>query len=374
MFITDIHDISTNREYTDEGYLRVPANISRIGVQLYTAIEMGKVGASPDELVNIYRPADEVFTDESLASFINKPITNNHPPTLLDAKTAAKYSVGMSIDKIRRNHSYVRATLLITDAAAIREIENGKVELSNGYTSDIEWVAGVTDGGESYEGIQRNIRGNHIAIVAHGRAGKTCKISDKSIPQGDEMTIKISVKDVSYDVEPQIGQLISSIQNDAKMSKDAVEKELEDLKGEMDNMKEKMAKLRAMKDDLEEKKTTDAQLDVLVADRQVFVDQVLKINADTKWQGLVKADIIKSVVTDALPKLDLKDQTAEYLQARFDILVENSASKPVVNLVDVGLSATLAAPTVKVVDTRPISVIAREKMIHDSRNAWKSVK
>jgi len=48
---------------------------------------------------------------------------------------------------------------------------DGKVELSNGYTSEIEFKAGKTNDGFEYDAIQTDIKGNHIAIVDKARCG-----------------------------------------------------------------------------------------------------------------------------------------------------------------------------------------------------------
>ena len=69
MFLKDRLHIATKRTYTDEGFLSVPANISRVGIQNYTAAEMGLTDRDPTDIVRVYRPADEVFTDASLSSF-----------------------------------------------------------------------------------------------------------------------------------------------------------------------------------------------------------------------------------------------------------------------------------------------------------------
>lgn len=46
----------THREFTDEGYLRVPGRVARVGVQKYQAQELGLTDRSPTSLVAVYRP------------------------------------------------------------------------------------------------------------------------------------------------------------------------------------------------------------------------------------------------------------------------------------------------------------------------------
>jgi hypothetical protein len=81
-----------------------------------------------------------------------------------------------------RDGSYVRVQLALMDKGAIEAFEAGKRELSAGYTCDIEWTSGTLDDGTEYDAIQRNIRGNHLALVDRGRAGPECRIGDTAKP------------------------------------------------------------------------------------------------------------------------------------------------------------------------------------------------
>jgi len=174
VYIKDRFKIDSKRIYSDEGFLKVPARIGRSGIQEYSAIEMGMTDREPHEKVTVLRPEEEVFSDATLKSFGFKPITNNHPPELLDSKNAKKFSVGMSDRKVIRDGDFMATDLNVFDADAIADVEFGKAEISNGYTADIDFTPGVTSDGVQYDAIQRNIRGNHIAIVTRGRAGSDC--------------------------------------------------------------------------------------------------------------------------------------------------------------------------------------------------------
>jgi hypothetical protein len=64
------------------------------------------------------------------------------------------------------------------DKATIADVEGGKRELSNGYASLIDFTPGETVNGQHYDAVQRQIRGNHVAVVDKGRAGPMCRIGD----------------------------------------------------------------------------------------------------------------------------------------------------------------------------------------------------
>ena len=156
-------------ETTDEGYLRVWARTARTGTQLYRRADGSEVRE--------YRPPEEVSKPDSLASFGMKPATWLHPPTLLDAANTKKFQVGYSGSQVRYNDGFVEVALVVTDSESIEKIKRGDAaEVSAGYRVDYDDTPGFTPEGESYDGVQRNIRVNHIAIVPRGRAGPEVRL------------------------------------------------------------------------------------------------------------------------------------------------------------------------------------------------------
>lgn len=155
----------------DNGWMRTPAHLTRIGVFEYRRGD----GSIRREL----RHPDEVFNADSLASFDGVLLTDDHPPAGVDAKNARELGRG-TVTKPRRDGDLVLAELLVMDAATVTKVENGKRELSCGYTCDLDETPGVwTDSAgqaHPYDAVQRNIRGNHVAIVARGRAGPEARV------------------------------------------------------------------------------------------------------------------------------------------------------------------------------------------------------
>jgi hypothetical protein len=62
----------------------------------------------------------------------------------------------------------LRADLMIWEPNAIQEIASGLRELSGGYKSEYDEIPGGFQ--------QKNIRGNHIALVMAARAGSEARI------------------------------------------------------------------------------------------------------------------------------------------------------------------------------------------------------
>jgi len=168
----------TKSEITDEGYLKVWCKAARVGTQLYTR--------GDGTQVREYRPEDEVSNPDSLASFGMKAVTLNHPKVLLDSKTTKLHQVGHAGSHVRFSDGFVEVALVITDQDAIDAVKRGDAqEVSAGYRVDYDPTPGVTPNGESYDGIQRNIKVNHIALVNRGRAGREARLLLDSCDRND---------------------------------------------------------------------------------------------------------------------------------------------------------------------------------------------
>lgn len=165
--------ISDHMIRTPEGYLvckDVP--IARIGIQNYRGMEFG--GAEPNKIYNVERPEDEVFNKAALASFEGKPVVDEHPQEDVKPGNVLRYLKGTCRNVHRGDGAfsdYVIADLIIYDDDLIRKIEDGKRDISCGY--DCLW-----DPKDESTYVQREIRGNHVAVVERGRAGHKVSIHD----------------------------------------------------------------------------------------------------------------------------------------------------------------------------------------------------
>lgn len=378
MFLSDRLNITTEREYTDEGFLRVPARISRTGIQEYLAIEMGLSDRDPQDIIKVYRPEEEVFSDESLTSFASKPVTNNHPPELVTSKNSRQYGVGFSGPDITRDGMFAKTVLNITDEEAIKNIESGKCELSNGYTADIDWTPGVSSDGDQYDAIQRNIKGNHIAIVERGRAGTACRVADNLPNLGDRVTMaKITIDGVDFEVTDQASQAVAKLQDSLINAEKEAQKKADEVKAKEDEMEEKAKEakktedsLKAKLDDANSKIPTADALDKLVTERASLIDSIRKVVPDIKLQDKDANALRREVVAVKCPNVQLDSVSTDYINARFDMLVESVENNSQQQLDD-AFAQQVNDKDKNVEDTRSADVIAREKMMKDSQNAWK---
>ena len=177
------YTISPNQIETGEGFLicrNVP--ISRTGDQEYLGWEIGIPGAGGGQIVTVHRPPEEVFSTAALASFEGKPVTNDHPPVLIGPDDVKTYEMGHA-QNVRRGdgewEEYTLADLHIHDRELIDAVQSGKREISCGYECEY-----VPNGDGTY--TQRNIRGNHVAVVERGRAGKRAAILDSDKKKAKE--------------------------------------------------------------------------------------------------------------------------------------------------------------------------------------------
>lgn len=171
--------ISDNKAKTPEGYLiclNVP--IARTGWQEYMPSELGVEGSLP---VQLYRGEEEVFSPAAIASFEGKPVTSEHPRQWLAPDNVAAYMRGVATN-VRRGSDeesdLLLADLIIYDPILAAEIDAGKRDVSSGY----DYIC-VPLEGEGGKYAQKNIRGNHIAIVREGRAGKRVAVKDEKPKQ-----------------------------------------------------------------------------------------------------------------------------------------------------------------------------------------------
>lgn len=168
--------ISDNLTKTPEGFLichNVP--IARCGQQLYLGSETPFKELPSNDTVKIVRHPEEVFSKATLASFEGKPVTDDHPLEDVTPQNSRTYLKGICRDVRRGIGEYndcIVADLMIYDPVLIDEITSKeKREVSCGY--DCFWELGNDD-----TILQKQIRGNHIAIVKNGRAGHRVAVRD----------------------------------------------------------------------------------------------------------------------------------------------------------------------------------------------------
>ena len=280
---------------TADGYMTAYARAVRAGIQEYTGRE---IGLTDRAMVRVYRPDSEVFNADSLRSFSHAPVTVGHPSELVSADNWAQLAVGEVSTEAVRDGEFIALPLILKDRAAIDAVNGGKVELSAGYTADIEIVDGVTPDGLRYDAIQRNIRINHLAIVDNARAGSKARIGDgvdkwgaapltaKEEPEVDLKTIVVGDKAVQV----------------AASDADIVNKLIADHKAEIDAKDTEIGALKAECADTAKKVLDAAAIDVLVQSRVAVIDKargaVADFDATGKSVEQIRREVVKAIHGD----------------------------------------------------------------------------
>ncbi|MCC8421465.1 DUF2213 domain-containing protein [Photorhabdus thracensis] len=155
--------------------------IARTGTQTYLPEE---IDLQPDAsgLVTVYRTEDEVFSDETMASFEGVVVTLDHPEdengdiVFVNPSNFSELAHG-HIQNVRRGtgdkSDLLVADVLVKRQEAIDAINAGVTDVSCGYDTQYKQIA-------PGKGKQYQITGNHLAIVKKGRAGGRCAIGDSS--------------------------------------------------------------------------------------------------------------------------------------------------------------------------------------------------
>ncbi|MFT4184431.1 MAG: DUF2213 domain-containing protein [Rhizobium sp.] len=336
MNFTDIVTVAGTRR-TGDGYLVADARIARTGIQNYLGAEIGR----PEmPTVRVYRPGAEVFSEDTLRSAAHRPVTNEHPPEMVTSENWKKYSVGQTGDEIAGEGIFIRVPLMVSDEAAIQDIESGKQELSAGYVCDLDFTAGLTPAGEAYDAVQKNIRINHIAIVRRGRAGSKVRIGDVAAPwgcaplaaprsnsdhhenkEGMMPTKTIAVDGIGAEANDQVPELVAALQ-----------RQLADAKAQIAAADAAYQKALAIRDaELDAAKAnlvTDAEIERRAEARADLIGLARAIVGNVKTAGLSDAAIRKAVVVAKVGESAVEGRSAAYIDARFDMLAEAVREPP----------------------------------------------
>ena len=161
LFIDTLQPINSKRIMDENGFTTIKdCNLTKTGVFPYYAKEIGELANefNDEDIVYLYRPESEVFSQDSLKSFNNAVVTDGHPSEMISSSNAREHSRGMLLGEVRRHGDFMISDIRITDSELLAKIHNGKQEISNGYTSELVREDGVTPSGDSYQFIQTNIK------------------------------------------------------------------------------------------------------------------------------------------------------------------------------------------------------------------------
>jgi hypothetical protein len=317
------------RVITDEGYLRVPGRVARIGVQQYLAGELGLTDRPSTDVIGVYRPPESVFDPVSLATYDNSAVTVEHPTEMVNAETHRQVSVGHAISDGRQEGDFVVVDLLIKDGDAIKAIDAGKCELSAGYVAEYVHEPGTAIDGTPYEFIQRGIAVNHIALVESARAGRLARLFDHKTPLEAVMSHKVTLDSgAKVEVADEASAILiqSTIDGLRKRVADAEE---EKTKAELakDEAEAKADALDEENEELKEKASEDS-ISKRLADVLAVTDAARKLaGAEFTCDSVSPLEIKRAALAARLPKRAWADKSEAYISAAWDSEMEKKESE-----------------------------------------------
>ena len=330
-------DLSPNID-EDTGFLEVYGTLARTGVQDYYGFELGEeivkqYNLDPMELYGVYRPKEEVLDPLSLESYINKPVTDNHPKDFVTVKNIKELGKGSasSVQIYEKDGiHYVKGRVTVKDEHTINKVLAGKKELSNGYKQMLVKEDGIFDG-KSYKFKQTNIRINHIAIVDKGRCGDNCKITTDNFAiikktKGSTM-VKLKIGDAEVEVCDTVLSHINSLKDSVKKLSDEneeLEKDKEELEKDMEKLEGENEKL---KEDMEEEKskTSDSITNALVSQKVALIDTAKTLKVEVKATDSIM-DMKKSIIS-ANSKISLDGKSDEFIDGVYETVIASTVGK-----------------------------------------------
>ncbi len=370
----------------DNGMMKVPARVGKVGVQNYINAR--------GEVERVYRPADEVFKADSIATFDGVALVNDHPTidnSTVTAKNVKRLQVGTVMNPAA-DGDYLGAMLMIADADAVALVDAGKQQLSCGYFCERVKEAGVYTDAEGmahpYDFVQRNIRGNHVAIVDVGRAGPDVRIQldseaavmteavfENKPASGPKVAIveKLTVDGFEFEISP-LGKTVLA-------KRDALTAELlKQGEAKVAELQTKCDKQAAVCDSQAgEIKQLKADLDAAPAKLKAAADARAALNSaasnvlgkEIKLDSMSAAELRLAVIKKASPEIKLEGKSEAYLDAAFDLAVESYSKR---NLASEAVAAEIKSvrQTAVTTDTAPVDVAAaKQKMNSDFFNPKK---
>lgn len=385
----------TQRKLTPEGYLTAPAKLARTGVQRYTARELGldkSHGMDAASPVRLYRPHEEVFSPEAIASFEKKPVTVNHPPVDVTADTWKKYAVG-DVHGLVADGKYLSGTIIVRDAAAIAAIQAGKAELSNGYSFELDLTPGTSPDGEAYDGVQRRILGNHVAAVDSGRAGASVRIADEQKPNKEKtpMARKVIVDGIGIDLEETHAAIVektltardaalksatdasaalearaTKAEGDLKLATDAAAKVVADHAAQVEKLTAQILTADAVEALVEERTKVVADASALVEGIETKGKSVAAIRTETLSKVIAGDTALTSIAVAVLGSKDADKADANDVRKAFDAVVAASKAKATVVGSDAAYGKALAGNGNA--ETTSTKLTGRAAMMHRMAN------
>ena len=152
--------------------------ITKAGVFPYFGRQISP-SLEPDKIYQVYRPAGEI--KKAADTFKLVPLVDDHTmlgPGFTPAEEKGVH--GVLGEDIKEKDGTLYADVKIFSEQLKREIQDGKKELSLGYFCRYDLTPGQYNG-MHYDAVQKDLKGNHIALVDNGRMGHDVRVMDRAL-------------------------------------------------------------------------------------------------------------------------------------------------------------------------------------------------
>lgn len=190
MKITARARLSNNQWSHDQstGFLRCRVVVLNSSVLPYRRAEIGEQAIPPElagvELLRVYFPPEAIADAEALRSLEGMPAVYPAHTWQTVADDTGRCGAIAGAPLVVDGGMSLMGDIVVTDPRAVQRImmPDGSPdllrEISSAYDCDVTWTPGVSPSGEAYDGIAKNLRYNHVALLppGNGRGGATVRI------------------------------------------------------------------------------------------------------------------------------------------------------------------------------------------------------
>jgi hypothetical protein len=175
-------DRASARSYDADGRLHVASTpISKGNVCEYLGREIpgaDTMGLDPNKRYKLWRHPGEL--KRAASSFNNLPVLTRHVPVTANDHQP-NLVIGSTGTDAKMEGPHLKNSMVFWAKDAIEDIESDeRNELSSAYRYTADMTPGRTPEGEAYDGVMRDIVGNHVALVKNGRAGPDVMVADSA--------------------------------------------------------------------------------------------------------------------------------------------------------------------------------------------------
>lgn len=298
----DFQSLTTVRHTDKNGHLIVDRTcITKAAINPYLGKEIPNwqaLGLDSNKVYMLLRCPAEL--QRALPTFQGLQLLERHTPVSSEEpeKDSTVGSIGTVVEMDGDN---VYSSLRVYDQNAIDLIESEKLnQLSAGYAYTADMTSGEWNG-EHYDGVMRNIHGNHVALVERGRIGEDAIIADEMPNEIEEflMSKKIALKkgslsklqeQLGMDSAEELKKTIIAVVGQLAHDEDKEEKEAEDEDDEKKSDAEDEEVIEVAEDEDDDKKSDAEDEDDKDDKKEQAMDAaMIESNAVAKMKGIFSA-------------------------------------------------------------------------------------